>query len=458
MAKNLRRFTSAILIVAIAGTACSSSDTETAGPSSSATTTEAGPTTTGEPTIEGSLPTTSTTIDSSTTSTSTTTEAPPAECSAPTYSHLVDVEPDDPDGGLNLRVDPGSDNDIILPLPAGTEVVPSGDCVESGDAGEWWAVAAATDDSVTGWVAASFLTPRPDRVECPSELAPLEGLGDLTLTRADMDGDGELDRVYIGTDTSQNTARMLVEFDAGGLAQGDLSVPIAAEVAFAFRPIGAHHDIVMYRDAFGGGASTSRFVFAEVADCEVRDFGSVEAGASAGWGSLGFCLEETPLGVRHWVYNAVGDTAEEGEANRVDDPFHYYEGEFVPGTGELEGRECIDSESPASFRLAPSFVDTRGVGTVAPTVEELVDAIAAVIGSNEDSSISLVGEPVGVDAQGGFVTFDVIGLRDDSIGGWRVQLEFGTVLSDDTPSGLSAERVVLTAFCTRGVTEDGWCI
>lgn len=452
-AAPLRGVVAALVALAVTATGCSSGgDTQTTG----STITVESSTTSLEPTIEEPLSTTSTTIAATTTS-STTTTNPLGECDqTPGGRHLVDVRPDDPDGGLNLRTAAGADSDIVIPLPAGTEVAASGECVDVVDSGEWWSVAAVTDDSVRGWVAAAFLVPHTIG-ECEAGFAPLETLGDLSLTLADMDGDGLDDRVYIGNDASENTARLAVEFGAGGVAQGELRVTVAGGVPAAFRPIGAHHDIVMYRDVFGGGASTSRFVFAEVDGCEVRDFGSIEAGASVGWGALGYCLEPTPLGMRLWEWNAVGETAEEGLANRVDEPLHYFDGEFVPGTGELEGRECLETTEPRSFRLAAAFVDTRGVGLQAPTLEELVAAVVAVLGADEDSTIAPVGEPVGIDAQGGFATYDIIGLKDDSIGGYRMRLEFGTVLTDGRLSGVRADRVILAPFCTRGVTEDGFC-
>ena len=448
----VRDVVAALAVLAMMAVGCSSSDeTQTTG----STTSVESSTTSLEPTIEGPLETTSTTV---VTTTSSTTTDPVRECTrTPAGRHLVDVRPDDPDGGLNLRTTAGVDSDIVVPLPAGTEVSASGECVDIAGSGEWWSVEAVTDAVVNGWVAAAFLTPH-TVTECDPGFASLEGLRDLSLTVADMDGDGVDDRVYIGNDPSTNTARMAVEFGAGGLAEGVLGVTVAGGVPAVFRPIGAHHDIVMYRDVFGGGASTSRFVFAEVDDCEVRDFGSIEAGASAGWGALGYCLEPTSLGMRLWEWNAVGETAEEGLANRVDEPFHYFEGEFVPGTGELEGRECLESTESQSFGLGAAFLDPRPVGIEASTLDELVVAVAAVIGADEDSTVSAVGEPEGIDAQGGFAIYDIIGLKDDSIGGFRMRLEFGTVLTDGVLTGVRADRVSLTAFCTRGVTDDGFCI
>ena len=39
-----------------------------------------------------------------------------------------------------------------------------------------------------------------------------------------------------------------------------------------------------------------------------------------------------------------------------------------------------------------------------------------------------------------------------------MRLEFGTLLTDGELTGVRADRVSLMAFCTRGVTETGFCI
>ena len=454
MTARLRCLVVACVAVAVLGAGCSNGDDAqtTVDPGDSSSTTSLAPT------IEGPLSTTTPTTAPTTTST---TIDPVSECSRkPTGRHLVDVRPDDPDGGLNLRGDPGADNPVIVPLPAGTEVVADGPCVELAGSGEWWAVSVATDASIGGWVAASFLEPLVP-AECPADPISLEGLRDLSFTVADMDGDGQDDRVYIGNDDDSETARMVVELATGGFVEAALSVSVAGEVAEVFRPIGAHREVLMYRDVFGGGASTSRFVFAEVDGCSVRDFDSVLAGASAGWGSLGYCLEDTPLGVRFWRFDATGESAEEGEANRVDEAFHYYEGEFVPvaaDPADPADRECLESSRARTFGVAPAFDDTRAVGFRADTLEALIEAVAAAIGGDEDSTLTAVGEPTGIDAQGGFATYDLVGVKDDSIGGFRIRLDFGTVLDDGSIVGVRADRVELLAFCTRGVTDTGFCI
>jgi len=55
----------------------------------------------------------------------------------------------------------------------------------------------------------------------------------------------------------------------------------------------------------------------------------------------------------------------------------------------------------------------------------------------------------------GEVTFDVVGLLDDAQLGWRLHI-FGQ--PTDGGEGFSLKSVEATAFCGRGVTEDGMCI
>ena len=55
----------------------------------------------------------------------------------------------------------------------------------------------------------------------------------------------------------------------------------------------------------------------------------------------------------------------------------------------------------------------------------------------------------------GEVTYDVIGLGDDSIGGWRLHV-FGTPSASG--EGFLLKTLEATTLCTRGVTTDGLCI
>jgi hypothetical protein len=55
----------------------------------------------------------------------------------------------------------------------------------------------------------------------------------------------------------------------------------------------------------------------------------------------------------------------------------------------------------------------------------------------------------------GEVTFDVVGLLDDAQLGWRLHI-FGQPTAGG--EGFSLMSVEATAFCGRGVTEDGFCV
>lgn len=106
----------------------------------------------------------------------------------------VDVALDDPDGGLNMRTDPGVENDIIEVFPRSSALVPTGDCATLGTL-DWWKVE-NTEGSLQGWVSSRFLSelpvfnpglgvaiPDPDNVG-----ASAESLDELVLVIADSYG------------------------------------------------------------------------------------------------------------------------------------------------------------------------------------------------------------------------------------------------------------------------------
>lgn len=87
-------------------------------------------------------------------------EEPEATCEAPELiAHYVDVDRDDPDGGLNMRVAPGSQATVVDTFARSSELIALGNCeVLSGR--DWWEVT-TSDGSQTGWVAARFLSDLP---------------------------------------------------------------------------------------------------------------------------------------------------------------------------------------------------------------------------------------------------------------------------------------------------------
>jgi hypothetical protein len=92
---------------------------------------------------------------------------------------------------------------------------------------------------------------------------------------------------------------------------------------------------------------------------------------------------------------------------------------------------------------------------VADTMEELGTLVADVMASDDPaSSIVMSGAPTVADL--GEVTYDVVGLSDDSVWGLRLHV-FGQPM--DSGAGFSLEAVESTAMCVpvRGVTPEGIC-
>ena len=229
----------------------------------------------------------------------------------------VDVAADDPDGGLNLRSGPGTANSIVSVMPDGVTVATLGDCELDASGQKWFTIESTYNDDVFGWAAASYLEPY-STSSCGSGETSLAGLTRISESRGDFDGDGTTDLLTLGVDEEAEAVRMQVAFANGGFAGGDLDARAYWNVLDVFRPLGSDRDAVMFRDPLAGGASTSYFVFADVQDCTPTVFGGTSAGASVGWGSIGYCLEATEAGqtvlVRRW-----NDRRDRGRAFRQHD-------------------------------------------------------------------------------------------------------------------------------------------
>lgn len=85
------------------------------------------------------------------------TEEPCADPPAANDLRWVDVSLDDPDGGLNVRTDAGTDNEIVAVFPRRSELFTTGGCQSDG---AWWEVTTG-DGAVTGWVASRYLSDVP---------------------------------------------------------------------------------------------------------------------------------------------------------------------------------------------------------------------------------------------------------------------------------------------------------
>lgn len=78
-------------------------------------------------------------------------------CTAPALqAHFVDVEIDDPDGGLNLREAAGASSELLATVVRGSELIPTGECEIVGST-DWWQVT-NSDGSLIGWVSSLFLS------------------------------------------------------------------------------------------------------------------------------------------------------------------------------------------------------------------------------------------------------------------------------------------------------------
>ncbi|HVR31402.1 MAG TPA: SH3 domain-containing protein [Acidimicrobiia bacterium] len=102
--------------------------------------------------------------------------------------------------------------------------------------------------------------------------------------------------------------------------------------------------------------------------------------------------------------------------------------------------------------MTASVVSQLGDGPVAETMLDIGLIVAETFASEEPASdVVLTVAPTVGDL--GEVTYDVIGIDDDAVRGFRVHV-FGQP-ADET-FGLKAVEV--TTLCGRGVTEDGLCL
>jgi len=92
-----------------------------------------------------------------------------------------------------------------------------------------------------------------------------------------------------------------------------------------------------------------------------------------------------------------------------------------------------------------------GVPT-APSMEELGrGVVAALSGGITASRVTMSVEPSFGDLAE--TTFDVVGLEDDSVLGYRLH-----IFADDTTAGFSLHSIERTWFCVRGVDAAGLCV
>lgn len=102
--------------------------------------------------------------------------------------------------------------------------------------------------------------------------------------------------------------------------------------------------------------------------------------------------------------------------------------------------------------MTSTVIEQLGETPVAETMLDIGAAVAATFASEEpESDIVVTVAPTVGDL--GEVTYDVVGIGDDAVRGFRVHV-FGQ--PEDETFGLKSVEV--TTLCGRGVTDDGLCL
>lgn len=96
-------------------------------------------------------------------------------------------------------------------------------------------------------------------------------------------------------------------------------------------------------------------------------------------------------------------------------------------------------------------IDELGERPVESTMTDLAEVVADVFDSDEPESDIVQVTPV-TTGDLAEVTYDVIGLGDDAVGGFRLH-----VFAEETDDGFSLRSVEVTTICSRGVDEDRLC-
>ncbi len=361
----------------------------------------------------------------------------------------VNVRLDDADGGLHLRAGPGTENDILLALPTGTEVAALGGCEVADTGTEWFELMVVTDPELSGWAAASWLEPL-TRTSCPTGTVGTAGLVGLRTARGDFDGDGSTDDLTIGNHEEGEVAVVQVQFGDGGYARGEFDI-LAGEILRPFRPIGADRDIALVFDGLTSGAATASHVAVEVRDCEARTFeGTYENSGLTGQG--GWCVEASPVGARLWHWSAPAMTDIEVPTPVTWEASMYHEGAFVPTPAlTFDDRWCVPPIALGSTPGDP-LAEAGLVGIEASDPWNLAFRFASELGAGADADVSRVSITPGPDNTGSAV-FDVVGLEGDAIVGFRLDFDWAP-----GNEGIAATTVTSTAMCGRGTSENGLCL
>jgi hypothetical protein len=100
-----------------------------------------------------------------------------------------------------------------------------------------------------------------------------------------------------------------------------------------------------------------------------------------------------------------------------------------------------------------TVVSELGERPVEPTMSDLGELVASVFASEADPESAVVQVTPVSTGDLVEVTFDVVGIGDDSVLGFRLH-----VFAEEVSGGFSLRSVEVTTLCGRGVTEDGLCV
>lgn len=100
-----------------------------------------------------------------------------------------------------------------------------------------------------------------------------------------------------------------------------------------------------------------------------------------------------------------------------------------------------------------AVIDELGGRPVAPSMEDLAEEIAEIYASDDEPGSDIVQVTEVTSGDLTEVTYDVVGLADDSVRGVRLH-----VFAEEVSGGFSLRTVELTSICGRGVDEDRLCV
>jgi len=99
-----------------------------------------------------------------------------------------------------------------------------------------------------------------------------------------------------------------------------------------------------------------------------------------------------------------------------------------------------------------TVIDELGERPVESTMTALGELVADVFNSDEEPQVDIVQVAEVTEGDLAEVTYDVIGLGDDSVLGFRLH-----IFAEETSDGFSLRSVEATLLCSRG-TDDGLCV